>query len=277
MKSYFSRSLYNTLSRSDVKPQSTPSLSHSDLIGVSRSNKIASLFNLDIRVKPEYDNIVTNALSKPDNDSLCAGRSMVEMLGVLAIIGVLSVGAIAGYSKAMFKYKLNKQAEQLNQVVNSVIKYVRVMDSYKSMQNLTPLFVKLGEIPQEMIKPNIQNYFYDIFNNKMYIYNEVGSSNNKNWHALVMYVNLPLLSNSNNSLEICRNVLTVAKENSANINSVYTTSGSGTDDNRKFYFEGDKRCTDTSVCLRNMTLDSIYEACTKHLGNRDATLKFEFK
>lgn len=34
---------------------------------------------------------------------------MVEMLGVLAIIGVLSVGAIAGYSKAMFKHKLNRQ------------------------------------------------------------------------------------------------------------------------------------------------------------------------
>ena len=29
------------------------------------------------------------------------GRSMIEMLGVLAIIGVLSVGGIAGYSKAM--------------------------------------------------------------------------------------------------------------------------------------------------------------------------------
>ena len=37
------------------------------------------------------------------------GRCMVEMLGVLAIIGVLSVGAIAGYGKAMFKYKLNRQ------------------------------------------------------------------------------------------------------------------------------------------------------------------------
>ena len=34
------------------------------------------------------------------------GRSMVEMLGVLAIIGVLSVGAISGYSTAMNKYKL---------------------------------------------------------------------------------------------------------------------------------------------------------------------------
>ena len=36
------------------------------------------------------------------------GRSMVEMLGVLAIIGVLSVGSISGYSMAMKKYKLNK-------------------------------------------------------------------------------------------------------------------------------------------------------------------------
>ena len=30
------------------------------------------------------------------------GRSMVEMLGVLAIIGVLSVGGIAGYSRPSF-------------------------------------------------------------------------------------------------------------------------------------------------------------------------------
>lgn len=36
------------------------------------------------------------------------GRSMLEMLGVLAIIGVLSVGGIAGYSKAMEKFKVNK-------------------------------------------------------------------------------------------------------------------------------------------------------------------------
>ena len=35
------------------------------------------------------------------------GRSMVEMLGVLAIIGVLSVGGIAGYTRAMKQYKKN--------------------------------------------------------------------------------------------------------------------------------------------------------------------------
>ena len=36
------------------------------------------------------------------------GRSMVEMLGVLAIIGVLSVGGVYGYSLAMNKYRANE-------------------------------------------------------------------------------------------------------------------------------------------------------------------------
>ena len=37
-----------------------------------------------------------------------SGRSMVEMLGVLAIIGVLSIGGIAGYTMAMERYKANE-------------------------------------------------------------------------------------------------------------------------------------------------------------------------
>ncbi len=43
-----------------------------------------------------------------------SGRSMVEMLGVLAIIGVLSVGAIAGYSYAMDKYRVNETINDVN-------------------------------------------------------------------------------------------------------------------------------------------------------------------
>ena len=121
MKSHFSRFLHHTLSHSGIREVFTSSLSLSDLIGESRSNKIASLFNLDIRVKPEYDNIGVDYRVKPDNDGLCAGRSMVEMLGVLAIIGVLSVGAIAGYSKAMEKYKLNKHAEAVSMLINNVL------------------------------------------------------------------------------------------------------------------------------------------------------------
>ena len=41
------------------------------------------------------------------------GRSMVEMLGVLAIIGVLSVGGIAGYTSAMNKHRANETVDCL--------------------------------------------------------------------------------------------------------------------------------------------------------------------
>ena len=40
-----------------------------------------------------------------------SGRSMVEMLGVLAIIGVLSVGGIAGYSLGMRRHRANGVAD----------------------------------------------------------------------------------------------------------------------------------------------------------------------
>ncbi len=51
-----------------------------------------------------------------------SGRSMVEMLGVLAIIGVLSVGGIAGYSLSMRRHRAN-------QVVDILSKYALVFYS----------------------------------------------------------------------------------------------------------------------------------------------------
>ena len=42
------------------------------------------------------------------------GRSMVEMLGVLAIIGVLSLGGIAGYRWGMDRYAANQILNELN-------------------------------------------------------------------------------------------------------------------------------------------------------------------
>ena len=42
------------------------------------------------------------------------GRSMVEMLGVLAVIGVLSVGGIIGYKFAIDKYQANQTINDIN-------------------------------------------------------------------------------------------------------------------------------------------------------------------
>ena len=45
---------------------------------------------------------------------LQSGRSMVEMLGVLAVIGVLSIGGIMGYSYGMDKYRANQTMHDVN-------------------------------------------------------------------------------------------------------------------------------------------------------------------
>ena len=51
---------------------------------------------------------------KKTNES---GRSMVEMLGVLAIIGVLTAGGLGGYTLAMNKIRTTRIAERIQMVV----------------------------------------------------------------------------------------------------------------------------------------------------------------
>lgn len=41
-----------------------------------------------------------------------SGRSMVEMLGVLAVIGILSIGGIVGFSLSMSRYKANAMLDK---------------------------------------------------------------------------------------------------------------------------------------------------------------------
>ena len=62
-----------------------------------------------------------------------SGRSMIEMLGVLAIIGVLSVGGIAGYSKAMMKYRINKTIEQITLIAGNVRTFFAPQRSYEGL------------------------------------------------------------------------------------------------------------------------------------------------
>lgn len=76
------------------------------------------------------------------------GRSMVEMLGVLAIIGVLSAGGLAGYSKAMFKHKLNTTMDQITMLVTNIRTAYGSQGSYSSLSVAGAR--KLGAIPAVM-------------------------------------------------------------------------------------------------------------------------------
>ena len=79
-----------------------------------------------------------------------SGRSMIEMLGVLAIIGVLSVGGIAGYSKAMTKYRINKTIDQITQISQNV-RMLYGKQRQKNYRNLnTRILYKANLAPKEM-------------------------------------------------------------------------------------------------------------------------------
>lgn len=77
-----------------------------------------------------------------------SGRSMIEMLGVLAIIGVLSVGGIAGYTKAMNKYRTNKVIDQVTMIVTNIRTLYAMQRNYDGLTTATAL--NMGVIPDEL-------------------------------------------------------------------------------------------------------------------------------
>ena len=77
------------------------------------------------------------------------GRSMIELLGVLAIIGVLSVGGIAGYSKAMNKFKTNKVADNVSMIVTNIRTLYAQQKTYTGLNNQTA--VAMGVVPDELV------------------------------------------------------------------------------------------------------------------------------
>ena len=77
-----------------------------------------------------------------------SGRSMIEMLGVLAIIGVLSVGGIAGYSKAMNKFKTNQVADNVSMLVANIKTLYAQQKTYNGLNNGNA--VSMGVVPDEL-------------------------------------------------------------------------------------------------------------------------------
>ena len=93
-----------------------------------------------------------------------SGRSMIEMLGVLAIIGVLSVGGIAGYSKAMNKFKTNKVADNVSMLVANIKTLYAQQKTYGGLTNQSA--VDMGVVPDEL---GTTSKLTNAFNGDVYI------------------------------------------------------------------------------------------------------------
>lgn len=101
------------------------------------------------------------------------GRSMIEMLGVLAIIGVLSVGGIAGYSKAMQKYRTNKTLEQITQVINGVRTLYAHQKSYNGIN--ASVLKKAKILPESAFDGSTSTNARNPFGGELYIYSSSNS------------------------------------------------------------------------------------------------------
>ncbi len=111
------------------------------------------------------------------NDVSSVGRSMIEMLGVLAIVGVLSVGGIAGYSKAMEKFKLTKALGDYSMLINGLIEYkdnIRKIKTNDSLYGLVDVVQSLNLVPETWKKVSAM-HISDNYGNVLRIY-----SNNMN-------------------------------------------------------------------------------------------------
>lgn len=86
------------------------------------------------------------------------GRSMTEMLGVLAVIGVLSLTGIMGFRLAMTKYRANELVSEIN--MRSVTLVQQLLQNPEDTDMEMGSKTKHGyEITSELDQEN-DNYFY---------------------------------------------------------------------------------------------------------------------
>ena len=235
------------------------------------------------QIRSNFFSRCTNSYIRKKVTSRCpldasSGRSMVEMLGVLAIVGVLSVGAIAGYGKAMFKYKLNKQTEQLNQVIGAMVRYKSSLmlnpasaDAPVSDYQVVPILKKLGEIPKEMYT-SYDISIKDTFETRYYIYNR----NIDKEHVTLKTLDL---GRTDTSFQMCKNLYLIAKEWHQELSSIYVVAYKGDTFSSKGCYLGDdkqssRRCNKRIKDMQLTDLDDICRTAADEQGYYSIILQF---
>ena len=183
-----------------------------------------------------------------------SGRSMIEMLGVLAIIGVLSVGGIAGYSKAMFKYKLNIQKQQMSQIFQGITQYQRLIKEVDDNKELIPIYKTLNIIPQEMLTEE-EYYITDALGVRSHILSFTDQTSKiAYWYFNLMHID--------NKKQICINIFQTAQKYYNTISGIGIVQ-SENNQSASHYFFGKTTCHQktSKQCIQNMTLTDLLNVC----------------
>ena len=204
------------------------------------------------------------------------GRSMIEMLGVLAIIGVLSVGGIAGYSKAMELWKISRQKEQLAelflQCVNLKDDFLREYNTTKKTVPTADIMEAMGVIPDGMKKAS-SSMIKDFADNLITVYfteskwsNEDGTKSSL-LEYLLMFNIYSAEESSRLKQQYCVTFLEQAQAVSP---SIQLAESRGSDDSFHGY-------NSKNIKIGSAKPNEIYDFCKKCNSDRACQLVLHFK
>lgn len=198
------------------------------------------------------------------------GRSMIEMLGVLAIVGVLSVGGIAGYSKAMEQFRLNKVIGEYSMLIFGMLEH---LDNFKNTQTgmteeaeVFTVAQSLNLVPQSWSRINNLQYKDSLGNMiQLWILPEYGLAENAKVLTFDFYLGGVTPDNNNKnvsanfSAKLCMDIyqkIAIPLHNVALNANLYRSGG------ESHIIAGDKACDGTQKCLNNITLAEIHNICS---------------
>ena len=205
------------------------------------------------RVQKEYTSAKISSRHQLNEFSL--GRSMIEMLGVLAIIGVLSVGGIQGYSKAMDMYHWNKALGQWRLIINLMNIYEPQLHINNSSDvgelSLIPILRATGDLPEEMLV-NEDYTVVDALGSSLYIY-----AHNTGYVGIASF-------NQKDNYTACRLFFTIGQyyHDMIDVIQIYTNDPNKDPSNGNKHFIGDKYCGASSKnCLKDLGVAQITDLC----------------
>ena len=188
-------------------------------------------------------------------DGVQCGRSMIEMLGVLAIIGVLSIGGIQGYTKAMDMYHWNKALGQWRLLINLMNIYEPQLHINNSSDvgelSLIPILRATGDLPEEMLV-NGDYTVVDALGSSLYIY-----AHNTGYVGIASF-------NQKDNYTACRLFFTIGQyyHDMIDVIQIYTNDPNKDPSNGNKQFIGDKYCGASSKnCLKDLGVAQITDLC----------------
>ena len=195
--------------------------------------------------------------------AVSAGRSMIEMLGVLAIIGVLSVGGIAGYSKAMEKFKLNKIIGEYSMFLYNMMEHLDDLHSLahettQSSNSIMEELYAMNIVPDIWSQESTQ-YFKDSMGNSVNV-SVAPYMNTLLPDRLSVNIYLGGLTTSGFTVNLCTSFFTdiLLPLQSTLIDAKLFRHKNGFSQG----WAGSAYCTASRKCLSNMTLSDIHELCS---------------